>query len=102
MLVDVDPRGTMRTIARGFLNLDYRNGLDKAEPAGGRWVDAEVSFLPQDVTVRPGHRIGLLVQSSNTVWALPGRFGLNNILTGPLDGVSRQGSSLRLPLAPAG
>jgi X-Pro dipeptidyl-peptidase len=100
VLVDVAPDGRMRTIARGFLNLDYRDGLAKAAPAGGRWVGARVRFLPQDVTVQPGHRVGLLVQSSNTVWAVPGTPGTNNILTGPLEKVSGEGSSLRLPVAP--
>ena len=59
-----------------------------------------MQFLPQDVTVAAGHRIGLLVQSSNTVWALPGELGENNILTGPLADVSASGSSLTLPTAP--
>ena len=92
VLVDVAPDGTRTTIARGFLNVDFRRSLERAEPAGGQVVDARVRFLPQDVTVRPGHRIGLLVQSANTVWALPGAFGPNELQAGR--------SSLRLPLAP--
>ena len=99
-LVDIAPDGTMRTIGRGFLNVDYRDGLEAAKPAGGKWVRARVSFLPQDVIVRPGHRIGVHVQSANTVWAIPGRPGDNNILTGPLKDVSPEGSSLLLPIAP--
>jgi X-Pro dipeptidyl-peptidase len=101
VLVDVAPDGTMRTIARGFLNVDYRNGLETAEPVNQQWVPARVTFLPQDVTLQPGHRVGLLVQSENTVWALPGTAGTNNILTGPLANVSAEGSSLVLPTAPA-
>jgi X-Pro dipeptidyl-peptidase len=103
VLVDVAPDGSMTTIARGFLNMDYREGLGEARPAAGEWVHAAVEFLPQDVTVAAGHRIGLLVQSSNTVWALPGTLGVNNIATGPVpEARIRSGSSLTLPLGPAG
>jgi hypothetical protein len=100
VLVDVAPDGSMTTLARGFLNVDYRDGLETAKPAGGEWVRARVRFLPQDAIVQPGHRIGLLVQSSNTVWAIPGVLGQNDILTGPKTDVSPEGSSLLLPLAP--
>ena len=98
LLVDVAPDGTMRTVERGFLNLDYRNGLETAQPAPGQWVNAQVEFLPQDFTFQAGHRIGLIVQSSNTVWAVPGAAGQANILTGPLPEVSETGSRLVLPL----
>ncbi|HEV2756818.1 MAG TPA: CocE/NonD family hydrolase, partial [Actinomycetota bacterium] len=101
VLVDVGPDGLMTTIARGFLNVDYREGLEQAKPVEGQWVRARVQFLPQDVTVAAGHRIGLLVQSSNTVWALPGTPGPNNITTGPVEGLPGTGSSLVLPTAPA-
>ena len=100
ILVDVAPDGTLRTVGRGFLNLDYRDGLATADPAPGEWVKARVEFLPQDFTFAAGHRIGLIVQSSNTVWAVPGAAGVANILTGPLPDVSPVGSSLQLPLAP--
>jgi X-Pro dipeptidyl-peptidase len=100
VLVDVAPDGTMTTIARGFLNVAYRDGLSVARPApSGTWVRAAVRFLPQDVTVAAGHRIGLLVQSSNTAWALPGELGTNNIATGPVPGAVAEGSSLVLPVA---
>jgi X-Pro dipeptidyl-peptidase len=98
LLVDVAPDGTLRTVARGFLNLDYRDGLETADPAPGEWVGAKVKFLPQDFTFQAGHRIGLIVQSSNTVWAVPGAAGVANILTGPLPDVSDVGSRLVLPL----
>ena len=96
VLVDIAPDGTTTTIERGFLHLDYRNGLGRAEPATGRWLTASVRLLPQDYTVRAGHRIGLRVQSSNTVWAVPGNPGTVEIAEGAVDGVVR-GSSLRLP-----
>jgi X-Pro dipeptidyl-peptidase len=98
ILVDVSPDGSMRTVERGFLNLDYRAGLETADPAPGEWVKARVDLLPQDFTFSKGHRIGLIVQSSNTVWAVPGSPGVANILTGPLPDVSPVGSRLTLPL----
>ncbi len=101
VLVDVAPDGTLRTVERGFLNLDYRDGLASADPAAGEWVSARAEMLPQDFTFQQGHRIGLLVQSSNTVWALPGTPGTTNILTGPLPEVSPIGSRLLLPLVNA-
>jgi X-Pro dipeptidyl-peptidase len=91
VLVDIAPDGTRRTVARGFLNLDYRDGLGSADPAPGEWVRARATLLPQDFTFPKGHRIGLLVMGSNTVWALPGTPGSTDIQT------SR--SRLRLPLA---
>src|SRR4051794_3758630 len=98
VLVDVTPSGTMTTIARGFLNLDYRDGLETAKPAGSDWVHAVVRFLPQDVTVKAGHRIGLLLQGSNAVWAIPGTPGEVNIATGPVADVTDVGSRLILPV----
>ena len=71
-LVDVAPDGTAKAISRGFLNLRYRNGLrdDEAVPPGVP-VSATVTFSPQDHTVAKGHRIGLILAGSNTVWAVP-------------------------------
>jgi X-Pro dipeptidyl-peptidase len=96
VLVDIAPDGTTSTIARGFLHLDYRNGLGTAEPSTDRWLDASVRLLPQDYTVAAGHRIGLRVQSSNAVWAVPGNPGTVDIAQGAVKGVER-GSSLKLP-----
>ncbi len=96
VLVDIAPDGTTTTIARGFLHLDYRNGLGAEDPVTGRWIEASVRLLPQDYTIAAGHRIGLRVQSSNTVWALPGNPGTVDIAEGALKGVLR-GSSLTLP-----
>ena len=53
-------------------------------------------LLPQDYTVAAGHRIGLRVQSSNTVWAVPGNPGTVDIAEGRLNNVAR-GSSLTIP-----
>jgi X-Pro dipeptidyl-peptidase len=102
ILVDVLPSGDLRLVERGFLNLDYRNGLATAEPATG-WQHGRVTFLPQDFTFPAGHRIGLIVQSSNTVWAVPGNpAGPVNIANGPVAGVTAEGSKLVLPLVKPG
>jgi X-Pro dipeptidyl-peptidase len=71
-LVDLAPDGSAEAISRGFLNLRYRNGLrdDEAVPPG-QPVTATVTFSPQDHTVVKGHRIGLVLAGSNTVWAVP-------------------------------
>lgn len=98
VLLDIAPDGTTRTVQRGFLNLNYRNGLEGADPAPGTWQRARVTMLPQDYTVRAGHRVGLLVQSSNTVWALPGNPGVIDIAAGPIPGVTQVGSRLVLPV----
>ncbi|MGH3355033.1 MAG: CocE/NonD family hydrolase, partial [Nocardioidaceae bacterium] len=97
VLLDVAPDGSAQTVQRGFLHLDYRNGLDEARPAPGVWQRARVRMLPQDYTVSAGHRLALLVQSSNTVWALPGNAGSVDIATGRVPGVTQVGSRLVLP-----
>jgi X-Pro dipeptidyl-peptidase len=72
ILVDVAPDGTTKTVSRGFLNLLYRNGLARSQAVPeNEPIEARVRFKPQDQTFRAGHRIGVLVQASNTVWAVP-------------------------------
>jgi X-Pro dipeptidyl-peptidase len=72
LLVDVGPYGTTKTVSRGFLNLGYRNGLTRWEAIPpNEPIRATVTFKPQDQTFEAGHRIGVIVQGSNTVWAVP-------------------------------
>jgi X-Pro dipeptidyl-peptidase len=97
LLVEVRPDGSLNLVERGFLNLDYRNGLAKADPKTG-WMRAKVTFLPQDYTFRKGSRIGLILQGSNTVWAVPGSAGPISIATAPQGGVSKTGTRLILPV----
>jgi X-Pro dipeptidyl-peptidase len=54
-----------------------------------------VTFKPQDQTFEAGHRIGVIVQGSNTVWALPDDPGAGYTLM-----LGRSGSRLVLPIAP--
>jgi X-Pro dipeptidyl-peptidase len=98
ILVEVLADGTLELVERGFLNLDYRNGLAQAEPATG-WQHAKVTFLPQDYTFEAGSRIGLILQASNTVWAVPGNPGmLSYSMGGSVPGQGQVGTSLILPL----
>ena len=91
LLVDVAPDGTTKTVSRGFLNLQYRNGLATAEPIPpNQPIQATVTFKPQDQLFEAGHRIGVIVQGSNTVWALPDDPGATYTVSG---------SALELPLS---
>jgi X-Pro dipeptidyl-peptidase len=97
LLVEVSADGALTLVERGFLNLDYRAGLAKADPKTG-WLKARVTFLPQDYTFRKGSRIGLILQSSNTVWAVPGSAGEMQVSMSPQPGVSKVGTLLTLPV----
>lgn len=97
LLVDVAPDGSLKLVERGFLNLAYRHGLAKADPVSG-WQRGVVRMLLQDYTFAAGHRIGLILQSSNTVWAVPGAAGTVEWAMGPVDDVTYVGTRLQLPL----
>lgn len=97
LLVDVAPNGALTLVERSFLNLDYRNGQATAQPTTGR-MHATVRFLPQDYTFAAGHRIGLILQGSNTVWALPGSAGALSYANGPVSGFTSVGTRLLLPV----
>jgi X-Pro dipeptidyl-peptidase len=76
-LFDEGPDGALTPITRGFLNLAYRDTWAKGTPMPtGKPVRAAVSLLPQDWIVRTGHRLVLVVASSNTAWAVPDQPGL--------------------------
>ena len=93
LLVDVAPDGTTKTVSRGFLNLQYRDGLASAKPLPtGEPVRATVAFKPQDQLFEAGHRIGVILQGSNTVWAIPDDPGATYTVGGD--------SQLVLPLTP--
>lgn len=105
VLVDIAPNEDYKVIQRGFLNTDYRNGLDKsAGPASG-WVRADVTFFPEDYTVPEGHRIGMILTSSNSVWTVPGNpAGFVSVGLGPAPGglPTETGTVLHLPLVGVG
>ena len=93
-LFDVDPAGAAVPISRGFLALRYRDGLATEQPLPvGEELPVRVTFKNQDWTVKAGHRIALVLQSSNTAWAIPDAPGL-------AVEVASGGSRLVLPVAP--
>jgi X-Pro dipeptidyl-peptidase len=95
VLVDVAPDGTTKTVTRGFLNLLYRDGLATAKPIPpNEPIRATVTFKPQDQTFEAGHRIGVIVQGSNTVWSIPDDPGASYTLN-----FGKRGSALVLPLS---
>jgi X-Pro dipeptidyl-peptidase len=95
LLVDVAPDGTTKVVSRGFLNLLYRDGLATAKPLPpGQPVSATVTFKPQDQTFEAGHSIGVIVQGSNTIWAVPDDPGAGYTVN-----FGRRGSALTLPLS---
>ncbi|HET6771332.1 MAG TPA: CocE/NonD family hydrolase [Actinomycetota bacterium] len=99
ILLDIAPNGTIQQVARGFMHLAYRNGLAMSDPMDiGEWGHGILDLLPQDHTFRKDHRIGLLLQSSNTVWAVPGSGGPVNVAHGPVTGVTSFGTRLVLPI----
>jgi X-Pro dipeptidyl-peptidase len=75
LLVEVRPDGTQVLVQRGFLNLDYAGGRERAVSTPGT-KSATVRFLPQDWTFTQGSRIGVVLMGANTVWAVPGAAGL--------------------------
>ena len=76
-LFDVDPAGTAVPISRGFLNLRYRDGLAAERPVPvGEELPVRVTFKNQDWTVSAGHRVALVLASSNSAWAIPDTPGL--------------------------
>ncbi len=93
-LFDVDPAGNAVPISRGFLNLRYRGGLASPEPMpAGEPTPVTVTFKNQDWTVERGHRIALVIASSNAAWAIPDTPGLSVE-------VASRSSRLVLPVAP--
>jgi X-Pro dipeptidyl-peptidase len=101
ILVEIDPAGSYRTIQRGFMNFDFRDGRERLAGPMTAWEDVVVEMLPEDYVVRAGSRIGLILQSSNAVWAVPGNpMGLMTVgLGGPNQGrPDARGTVLHLPV----
>lgn len=72
VLFEQDPEGGHAVITRGFLNSRNRDGLDTSTdlPPDAPWSPL-VDMWDTDYVVPAGHRVGLLVSSSNAAWALP-------------------------------
>jgi len=91
-LFDVSPTGQAVPISRGFLNLRYRDGLASSEPMPVG-EPTPVTVKNQDWTVKAGHRVALVIESSNSAWAVPDTPGLTVE-------VASRSSRLVLPVAP--
>jgi X-Pro dipeptidyl-peptidase len=93
VVFDEAPDGTRELITRGFLNARNRNGLDVSEPlVPGEAYRAPVDLWDVDWVLPAGHRLGVVVMSSNAAWALPDDTRATNTLD--LDA-----SVLRLPVS---
>ncbi|MFT5222430.1 MAG: X-Pro dipeptidyl-peptidase [Glaciecola sp.] len=94
VLYDEAADGSTEIITRGFLNARNRNGLRVSEAVTpGAEYQASVEFWDVDWIVLEGHRIGVAMMSTNSVWALSDASAATNTLT--LDGAS----TLRLPVS---
>jgi X-Pro dipeptidyl-peptidase len=95
LLFDVPPSGTPVVISRGWQNLRYKDGLAKEQPVPvDETFRAVVEFNPQDWVVRKGHKIMVVVASSNAAWSVPDAPGLtveirheNSRLLAPIVGI---------------
>ncbi len=95
ILVDVDANGA-RTAARGFMNLQYRGGLAKAEALPvGEAFKATAIMKPQDYTFKRGNRIAVVMAASNVFWARPDVPALSTTVH---HGPGATGTSIRLPV----
>jgi X-Pro dipeptidyl-peptidase len=95
ILVDIDANGA-RTAARGFMNLQYRGGLAKAEATPvGQSFKATAIMKPQDYTFKKGNRIGVVMAASNAGWVRP---DVPALTTTVHHGPGATGTSIRLPI----
>ncbi|HWG92651.1 MAG TPA: CocE/NonD family hydrolase [Mycobacteriales bacterium] len=94
LLLDVAPDGTARTITRGVFNSNQRHGLATSSPLvpGAAW-SASVELWDTDWTLRAGHRLELVLVSSEARWAL-------SDTTRATTRVDVGATSLTVPLAP--
>lgn len=87
VLFDEDASGARQIITRGFLNARNRDGLDVSEPlSAGTPYEASIEFWDVDWELAAGHRIGILMMSSNAAWVLPDISAATTSLT--LDGAT--------------
>ena len=102
VLLDVAPGRHATTIQRGFINLDYAQGLDQARPAHRLAAGQRSSCCPRTTPSPRATASRCCCSRTNAVWAVPGNpQGPVNVATGPVDGVTERGTVLRLPLVDA-
>ena len=105
-LVDIHPDGPWALVSRAVLNTAQRNSRTEPEPLEpGRPVGLAIELEPASYVFGEGHRIGLLIASSDfpLVWPLPNR-AVNTIHMDPdhpsritLSVVGRSSSGLPAP-----
>ncbi|MFD0919808.1 Xaa-Pro dipeptidyl-peptidase [Saccharopolyspora rosea] len=92
LLVDQAPDGSTTVVTRGWADPQNRHRIDRTSPVRpGRRYDIDVSMQPDDYVFAPGHRLGLVVLSSDHDFTLRPKPG-----TGLALDLSR--TSVRLPL----
>jgi X-Pro dipeptidyl-peptidase len=71
LLLDVAPSGTAKVVTRGIFNSNQRGGLGTSEPLvpGAAW-SASIELWDTDWTLAKGHRLELVLVSSEARWAL--------------------------------
>ena len=71
VLIDVAPNGTSKVITRGLLNSNQRENLATSKPltAGEPWTTT-VELWDTDWTLAKGHRLELVLVSTNATWGL--------------------------------
>jgi hypothetical protein len=79
LICDIDPTGKWTIAMRGFGNARYRDGLEvgKDLPVGQPY-EFKLQARDDDYSFAKGHAIGLVLSSSNAVWALPDAQRANN------------------------
>ncbi len=71
MLVDLAPDGTTTPITRGWTDPQNRHSLDRTSPMRpGRQYRIGVRMMPDDYVLPAGHRLGLVVLSSDHEFTL--------------------------------
>src|SRR5215475_286928 len=71
LLVDRAPDGSQQTITRGWTDPQNRYALDRSSPIHpGQRYDIEVDMQPDDYILQPGHRLGLVLLSSDYDYTL--------------------------------
>jgi len=76
MLVDRAPDGSQQVITRGWTDPQNRHAIDRTSPIHpGQRYPFEVQMQPDDYLMQPGHRLGLVVLSSDYDYTLRPRPG---------------------------
>ena len=99
LLCDVDPSGKWTIAGRGFGNARYRatpDGLEQGQDlVPGQDYRFRLKIRDLDYTFAAGHSVGLVLSSSNSVWALPSEYRATNTIH---NGSGGQNTTLTLPV----